>query len=86
MVDVSEGRSGWAAWSTKQADEARQRYQFHQLRTARAEVENDERLRQKAEAKLADLAAASKLTEPKALDAKRAIIEAALARARARAK
>jgi len=86
MVEVSEGRSGWAAWSAEQADEARQRYQFHQLRVARAEIENNDRLRKKAEAKLADLPAASKLTDPKALDAKRAIIEAALARARARAK
>lgn len=86
MVEVSGGRTAWEAWSKPQADEARQRYQFHQMRVARAEVENEERLRQKAKAKLADIAAASKLTDPKALDAKRAIIEAALARARARAK
>ncbi|MDI4633345.1 electron transport complex subunit RsxB [Pelomonas sp. V22] len=86
MVEVSEGRTAWDAWSQPQANEARQRYQFHQLRVARSEEENEERLRLKAEAKLADVAAASKHTDPKILDAKRAVIEAALARARARAK
>ena len=38
----------------------------------------------KAEHKLAHLPEVSKLTEPAELDAKRAVIEAALARARAR--
>jgi len=40
-------------------------------------------LQAKAEAKLADLAAASKLTAPDDLERKRAVIQAALARARA---
>ena len=54
------------------------------MRVARDTQEHDERLAAKARAALADLPAASKLTEPAALDAKRAVIEAALARARAR--
>jgi electron transport complex protein RnfB len=46
--------------------------------------ENDERLAAKAAAKLADLSAHSRLTDADALAAKRAVIEAALARAKAR--
>ena len=84
LVNVSGERTGWAAWSPAQADEARERYAFHQLRTARAARENEARLAAKAQAKLADLPAASQLTDPAALDRKRAVIEAALARARDR--
>ncbi|MEF7615551.1 electron transport complex subunit RsxB [Aquincola sp. MAHUQ-54] len=84
LVDASGGRSGWAAWTPQQAGESRERYAFHLLRTARAERENDARLAAKAEAKLADLAAASRLADPQALDRKRSLVEAALARARAR--
>jgi Na+-translocating ferredoxin:NAD+ oxidoreductase subunit B len=75
--------TGWDAWSPAQADQARDRYAFHGLRLQRDKVENSERLAAKAQAKLSDLAAASKLTEPEALNSKRAIIEAALARSRA---
>jgi electron transport complex protein RnfB len=84
MVPVTAPRTGWQAWSTAQADEARDRYAFHQFRIEREQVENDERLAAKAQAKLADLAAHSRLTDPAALDAKRAVIEAALERVRAR--
>ena len=84
LTPVKPELSGWAAWSGSQADAARQRYQFHQLHQVRAEHENSARLIAKAEAKLADLSGASKLSEPAALDAKRLVIEAALARARAK--
>ena len=46
--------------------------------------ENDERLAAKAEAKLADLESASAITDPVALERKRAVVEAALKRARER--
>jgi Na+-translocating ferredoxin:NAD+ oxidoreductase subunit B len=82
MVSVTPGRSGWQAWSPAQASEARERYAFHALRVERDKRENDERLATKAAAKLADLAAHSTITDPAALQAKRAVIEAALARAR----
>jgi electron transport complex protein RnfB len=81
MQPASGTRTGWQAWSQPQADEARERYEFRQQRLVRDQRENDERLAAKARAKLADLAAHSKLTEPAALDAKRAVIEAALRRA-----
>lgn len=76
--------TGWAAWSPTQADEARDRYAFRQFRRHREARENEARLTAKAEAKLADLPAASAITDPAQLDRKRAAIEAALARARAR--
>ena len=84
LETVTPGRSGWAAWSPAQADTARQRYAFHRLRVERDQAEQDERLAAKAAAKLADLAAASRLTDAEALARKRAVVDAALARARAR--
>jgi electron transport complex protein RnfB len=84
MVEVTPGLAGWDAWSDRQADEARERYAFHRFRTDRDKQENAERLALKAQAKLADLPSASAITDPQALDRKRAVIEAALARARAR--
>ncbi len=84
LENVSGERSGWAAWSQPQADEARKRYEFHSYKRQRDKDENDQRLEDKAAAKLADLAAHSRLTESAELDKKRAVIEAALARARAR--
>ena len=84
MVSVTPGASGWKAWSPAQADAARGRYAFHRMRTERERRENDERLAAKAAAKLADLENQTRLTDPAAIDRKRAVIEAALARARAR--
>lgn len=84
LVNASGAATGWQAWSQAQADEALQRYRFRQQRQLRDKDENDARLQAKAEAKLANLAEASKLTDPAALSAKRAVIEAALARARAK--
>ncbi len=83
MLPVTPGRSGRQAWSDTQADEARGRYAFHQLRIERDQRENDERLATKAQAKLADLGQHSGITDPAALAAKRAVIDAALKRARA---
>ena len=81
---VSGSATGWAAWSQEQADEARQRYEFHTLRSQREALENAQRLEAKAALKLSDLAAHSQHTDPVVLDKKRAVIEAALARARAK--
>jgi electron transport complex protein RnfB len=84
LLNVTGSQTGWSAWGAPQADAARKRYQFHQLRETRESQENDSRLLVKAEAKLADLAEASRITDPVELDHKRASIEAALARARAK--
>jgi electron transport complex protein RnfB len=83
MPPVTPGATGWQAWSQPQAAQARQRYGLHQQRVVRDKRENDERLAAKAQAKLADLSSHSHITDPDALAAKRAVIEAALQRARA---
>ena len=84
MVDASSPRTGWAAWSAARAAQSRERYAWHRERLRRDQIENDERLAAKAQAKLDDLLAASAITDPQLLDSKRAIVEAALARARLR--
>jgi Na+-translocating ferredoxin:NAD+ oxidoreductase subunit B len=84
MVNASDTRTGWDAWSPAKASQARERYAFHQLRTARDKVEHDARLAAKAQHKLDHLETESRLTDPVALDQKRAVIDAALARARAK--
>lgn len=86
LENVSGARTGWAAWSAVDAAQARERYAFHSYKTIRDEDENAKRLEIKAREKLGDLAAHSQHTDPAVLDRKRAVIEAALARARARPK
>ena len=66
-----------------QAVQARSRYQWHQQRQQRDLAEHQARQALKAQDKLEHLAEHSKLTDPAALDRKRAMIEAALARSRA---
>ena len=82
MVPVASPATGWAAWGADRAAQARASYAWHQERTRRDKIENDERLAAKALAKLDDLQAASAITDPALLESKRAIVEAALARAR----
>ncbi len=82
LENATPGRSGWEAWSAVQADEARLRYAAHLARVARDQRENDQRLAEKAQAKLEDLEAASVITDPSVLERKRAVIAAAFQRAR----
>lgn len=84
LEPVSGERTGWAAWTPEQAGQARERYLARQQRLVREQREHDAVLEQKARMKLADLAEHSLHTDPAVLDRKRAVIEAALARARAR--
>jgi electron transport complex protein RnfB len=84
MEPVTPGASGWAAWSPAQAGQARERYDFHRERVERERRDNDQRLAAKAAQKLADIGAASRHTDPAVLEAKRAVVAAALARVRAR--
>ena len=76
MQPVTGERTGWDAWSAEQAAEARARYAFHGLRIERERRENDERLAAKAAAKLADLENQTMLTDPQAIERKRAVVEA----------
>ena len=84
MHPVSDDRTAWAAWSPEQAQQARQRYDARQSRLAREEAATKARNLAKAEDKLAHLTEHSKHTEPEVLDRKRALIEAVLAKARAK--
>ncbi|MES2940332.1 MAG: electron transport complex subunit RsxB [Pseudomonadota bacterium] len=84
LVNASGGRTGWQAWPAPDAAQALERYEFRKQRLARDAVEHGQRLAEKAEAKLADLPALTHGAEGAELARKRAVIEAALARARAK--
>jgi electron transport complex protein RnfB len=84
LVNVSGERTGWNAWSAEAAQAARESYAFHRRRLEREHAEHEEWLEAKATTALADLPGTSRLTDPKALEAKRAVLEAALARIRER--
>jgi electron transport complex protein RnfB len=83
LENVTGDRTGWDAWSPQQAESALERYAFHQARVARDAREQQERLEAKARAKLADLPAHTHGAEGAEAARKRAVIEAALARAQA---
>ncbi|WP_372657322.1 electron transport complex subunit RsxB [Hydrogenophaga sp.] len=83
LEPVGQG-TGWQAWSQPLALQAQTRYRARTERLAREHLANDKRLEDKARLKLADLASHSQLTDGAALDKKRAVIEAALARARSK--
>lgn len=81
---VDPHTSGWKAWSAEQAAHAKARYDARKLRLIREKREHEERLEAKARLKLADLSAHTKPSDAPELDRKRAVIQAALERARAR--
>jgi electron transport complex protein RnfB len=84
MVEVTTGKTGWAAWSQEAADAARQRHDLRAIRLHREEQENDARLLAKAAAKLQEVNNATPLSAADIAEKarKRAIIEAAIERAR----
>ena len=84
LENVTGAATGWSAWSQAQADQARDRYLRSTARRAREKIENDIRLEKKARAKLADLPAQSSITDAEVLNRKKALLEAALQRARER--
>ena len=85
MYPVTE-TSGWQAWTQQQADAARARHDFRTLRLRRDKQENDARLAAKAVAKLAAVQAETPVNAEEATEKerKRAIIAAAMERARLR--
>ena len=84
LDNVTGDRTGWQAWSEAQAQEALERYELRKKRLSREEEEHVQRLEAKAQAKLADLEAHTHGAQGAEAERKRAVIEAALARARAR--
>ena len=86
MENVSGATTGWAAWSQPQADVARNRYEFRSERLSKNETQRFKNHEVQLEAKLGDLPAHSRITDPAELDKKREVVQAALDRARARAR
>ena len=85
LENVTGNATGWAAWSAEQAATARRRYEARQARQVQEAEQHQQRLQAKAEHKLAHLDTLTQGTEnPAEVDRKRAIIEAALAKAKAR--
>ncbi len=81
---VSGQATGWDAWSDAQAELAKTRYEARKVRLHREADEHAARKTAEAEEKLQSLASASRIDDPALLDRKRSLIEAALAKARAR--
>ena len=86
MVPISGDKTGWAAWSAELATQARVRYESRQIRLVKEEQEHAARQEAKAAMKLADLETHTHVAEDpdKEMARKRAIIEAAMAKAKAR--
>jgi Na+-translocating ferredoxin:NAD+ oxidoreductase subunit B len=87
MIPVTGERTGWDAWSQADADAARARHDFRNDRLKREKEENDARLAAKAIEKMRAVTAEATNT-PEELaekERKRAIIAAAMERARQRA-
>ncbi|KQQ47143.1 ferredoxin [Duganella sp. Leaf126] len=85
MYPVTE-TTGWAAWSQPEADAARERHDWRTVRLQREKQENDERLAAKAAAKMEAVDALAPVDDAEAAEKerKRAIIAAAMERARAK--
>ena len=85
MVNVTEEKTGWDAWSQEQADKARQLFHARNVRLLREKKENDARLLAKAKEKLRAIAGEIPLTQEQIDEnaRKKAIIAAAIARASA---
>lgn len=76
--------TGWNAWSPALADTARTRYGAATVRRASAKLAHSAAKAAQAQDKLADMAAHSRITDPAVLDHKKAVILAAMERARLR--
>lgn len=82
--NVTGSETGWAAWSADQAAAARNRYETRSTRLILEERRRLEKLEKRAVEKLNDLPKHTHHTDPAILDKKRQVIEAAIARAKAR--
>jgi electron transport complex protein RnfB len=84
MLENATGTiTGWAAWSPSQAQLARERYELRATRRKRTQSEHAQSMEALADIKLENLAEHSRITDPEVLKKKKAVIEAAMARARA---
>jgi len=88
MISVTGDKTGWNAWTENQASLAKDRYETRQKRLDREALDNTKRLAVKAQnkAKALDLESASTDAEKNEIERKRAIIAAAMARAKEKLK
>ena len=88
MIPVTGDKTGWDAWTDEEAKLAKERYESRQKRLEREELDNTRRLAIKAQnkAKALDLESASNDAEKREIERKRAIIAAAMARAKEKLK
>jgi Na+-translocating ferredoxin:NAD+ oxidoreductase subunit B len=84
LESATPGRTGWQAWSGAQADVARERYEIHSYMVNKHAGQTAEKHEKTLEEALEDLPQHSRIADPAVLDKKKAMIEAALARARAK--
>jgi Na+-translocating ferredoxin:NAD+ oxidoreductase subunit B len=84
MIPVTESKTGWDAWSEEEALQSQKRYEARKIRLIREKSDNDKRLANKAEKKLKalDAESAESVVEKSEIERKKAIIAAAMARAR----
>jgi len=83
MIDITDNKTGWNAWSQDLADISRQRHHDRKRRLDREQKDNDERLAKKAAAKLVAVNADKPTSDEqlKEQERKRTIIAEAIARA-----
>ena len=84
MIPVTKHKTGWQAWSADQAEAARQRFHQREFRLRVEKEEQDARLAAKAAAKLKEVNDETALSAEELAEKnrKRAIIQAAIERAR----
>ena len=80
---VTPGQTGWQAWSPEQAQTARTQYAEHQERLENLEKRRDSSRISALSAKAQDIGAHSKISDSAELEKKKAVVAAALARAKA---
>ena len=80
---VTPGKTGWQAWSPAQAQTARVQYAEHQERIEELEERRASSRISALSAKAQDIGAHSKISDSAELEKKKAVVAAALARAKA---
>jgi Na+-translocating ferredoxin:NAD+ oxidoreductase subunit B len=83
LLNVTGAATGWAAWSDQAAAQAQVRYAFKLDREKAGSADRGARHEESLTEALDDLPGHSRISDPAELDRKRAVVEAALARARA---
>ena len=84
LLNVTGSATGWAAWSQPQADNAKFRYELRSERLKYDQRENDKQVENELTLISNDIDVHSRSPDPMEQQRKRAVVDAALARARTR--